>query len=69
MNQHPIGLLQSFPHLEWKWEEKRIDFITIFPRTIEQCDSIMVVAFKLTKVDHFVPFKSTHKAFDITKYS
>jgi hypothetical protein len=39
-----------------------IDFITKLPRTMKQHDSIMVVVVdKLTKYDHFIPVKLTHK--------
>jgi transposase InsO family protein len=37
-----------------------IDFITKFPRTTRQHDSIMVVVDKLTKVAHFVLVNMTH---------
>ncbi len=36
-----------------------MDFITGFPRTMRQHDSIMVVVDRLTKVAHFIPVKST----------
>jgi transposase InsO family protein len=42
-----------------------MDFITGFPRTVKQHDSIMVVVDKLTKVAHFIPLKTTHKAMDV----
>jgi hypothetical protein len=54
-------LLQPFPILEWKWEVVTMDFITKFPRTRKQHDSIMVVVDKLTKVVHFIPMNITHK--------
>jgi hypothetical protein len=44
-----------------------MDFITKFPRTARQHDSIMVVVDKLTKASHFIPVKSTHKETDIAK--
>jgi hypothetical protein len=59
-HQHPIGLLQPFPLLEWKWEVITMDFITRLPK-IRQHDSIMVVVDKLTKETHFIHVKSTHK--------
>jgi hypothetical protein len=49
-HRHPMGLLQPLPILENKWEVVTIDFITKFPRTTRQHDSIMVVVDKLTKV-------------------
>ena len=30
-HQHPAGLLQPLPILEWKWETSSIDFITDLP--------------------------------------
>ena len=44
-----------------------MDFITGFPMTWRQHDSIMVVVDKLTKAMHFIPVKSTHKTNDIAK--
>ena len=44
-----------------------MDFITIFPMTWRQHDSIMVVVDKLTKVAHFIPVKSTYETDDIAK--
>jgi hypothetical protein len=54
-HRHPTGLLQPLPNPEWKWEVVTMDFITEFPRTAKQHDSIMVMVDKLTKV---VPFCS-----------
>jgi len=42
-----------------------MDFITKFPRTAKQHDSIMVVMDKLTKATHFVPMKSNYKESNI----
>jgi hypothetical protein len=58
-------LLQPLPIPEWKWEVVTMDFITGFPRNGKQHDSIMVVVDKLTKVAHFIPLKTTHKAVDV----
>ena len=44
-----------------------MDFITRFPNTWTQHDSIMVVVDKLTKESHFIPVKSTYKADAIAK--
>jgi hypothetical protein len=62
---HPAGLLQPLPILEWKWDVVAMDFITGFPRTSKQHDSIMVVVDKLTKAAHFIPLKTTHRAADV----
>ena len=66
-HQHPAGLLQPLPVLEWKWEVISMDFITGLSMTWRQHDSIMVVVDKLTKAAHFIPAKSTHKTDDIAK--
>jgi hypothetical protein len=64
-HRHPTGLLQPLPIPKWKWEVVTMDFITGFPRTDNQHDSIMVVVDKLTKVAHFIPLKTTHKASNV----
>ena len=64
-HQHPTGLLQPFPIPEWKWEVISLDFITGFPLTQIQHDSIMVVVDKLSKFSHFIPVKSTYKVVHI----
>ena len=66
-NQHLAGLLQPLPVLEWKWEFVSMDFITGFPMTWRQHDSIMLVVDKLTKETHFILVKSMHKTDDIAK--
>lgn len=48
-HQHPMGLLQPLPILEWKWETISMDFITGFPKTKKNNDSIMVMVEKLSK--------------------
>ena len=58
-HQHLAGLLQPLPIHEWKWEVISLDFITDFPLTKKQNDSIMVVVDKLNKSAHFIPVKST----------
>jgi hypothetical protein len=64
-HRHPAGLLQPFPIHEWKWEVVTMDFITGLPRIGKLHDLIMVVVDKLTKVAHFIPLKTTHKATDV----
>ena len=44
-----------------------MDFITVFPMTWRQHDSIMVVGDKLKKEAHFILVKSTHNIDDIAK--
>jgi hypothetical protein len=60
-HRHPAGLLQPLPIPDWKWDMVTMDFITRFPRTSKQHDSIMVVVDKLTKAAHFIPLKTTHR--------
>ena len=43
-------------------EGNSLDFITGFPLTQKQHDSIMVVVDKLSKYAHFILMKSTYKA-------
>jgi hypothetical protein len=64
-HKNPVGLLQPLPIPEWKWEVVKMDFITGLPRTNKQHDSIMVVVDKLTKISHFIPLKTTHKATNV----
>ena len=47
--------------MEWKWEIISMDFITGFPMSVKQYDSIMVVVDKLSKLEHFKPIKSPYK--------
>jgi hypothetical protein len=49
-HRHSAGLLHPFPIPEWKWEVITMDFITTFPRTTRQHDSIMVVWTSLLKL-------------------
>jgi hypothetical protein len=58
-------LLQFLPVPEWKWEIISMDFVTCFPKSSKQNDSIMVVVDKLHKASHFIPVESTYKAINI----
>ena len=42
-----------------------MDFITGLMNNFRQHDSIMVLVDKLSKATHFIPVKSTYKAFNI----
>jgi hypothetical protein len=66
-HRHPMGLIHTLPIPEKKWEVVTIEFITKFPRTTRQHDSIMVVVDKLTKDAHFVPVKKTHTTTNISE--
>jgi hypothetical protein len=46
--------------LEWKWEEIVMDFIMGLPRTQSGYDSIWVIVYRLTKIAHFIPVKTTY---------
>jgi hypothetical protein len=60
-HQRPAGLLYPLKIPEWKWEEIGMDFITGLPHTPKGYDSIWVIVDRLTKVDHFIPVKTTYK--------
>jgi hypothetical protein len=64
-HRHIASFLQPLPIPKWKWEVVTMGFITKFPRTSKQHDSIMVVVEKLTKSSHFIPVKSEHKTTNI----
>ena len=68
-HQHPTGLLQSLPILEWKWEIISMNFITGLPKNFRHNNSIMVVVDKLSKEAHFIPVKSTYKVVNIADIS
>lgn len=42
-----------------------MDFVTGFPKTMKEHESIMVIVDKLTKVSHFFPVRSAFSASDI----
>ena len=44
-----------------------MDFITGFPLTQKQHDSIMVIVDKLSKSAHFIPVKSTYKVVNVAE--
>jgi hypothetical protein len=56
-HQHPIGLLQASPILEWKWEVVTMEFIIGLSR---KQDYIMVVVDKFFRATHCILIKSTH---------
>ena len=65
-HRHLVGFLQPLHVQEKKWEVAvTISFITKFPWTTRQHDSIMIVVDKLTKAVHFVTVKMTHKTTNI----
>ena len=60
MCKHLGGLLQLVLIPEWKWEVISLEFITDFPKTFKQHDSIMVVVDRLTKMVDFIAVKYTY---------
>ena len=66
-HQHPASLLQPLLVPEWKCKVISMDFITGFPMTVRQHDSVMVVVDKLTKASNFIHVKSTYKTNAIAK--
>ena len=58
-HQHPSGLLQPLPIMEWKWEVINMEFITSLLKRKKQNDSIFVVIDKLSKEAPFIPVKLT----------
>jgi len=52
-----VGLLQSLPILEWKWENISMDFLIGLPRTKKGNDVIWVIVDRLTKSANFLPNK------------
>jgi hypothetical protein len=65
--QHLDDLLQRLPIHEWKSDIISLDFITGFPKTQKQNDSIMIVIDKLRKSAHFILGKSTYKEINIAE--
>lgn len=59
-HQRPAGLLQPMKIPEWKCEEVGMDFIVGLPRTQKGYDTIWVIVDRLTKVAHFLPFKTKY---------
>jgi hypothetical protein len=56
------GTLQPLPIPSWKWEDLSMDFIVGLPNTSRHHDSIWVIVDRLTKMAHFLPVHTTHRA-------
>ncbi|GKV03839.1 hypothetical protein SLEP1_g16082 [Rubroshorea leprosula] len=50
--------LQPLPIPQWKWENITMDFVTRLPRTFKGNDSIWVIVDRLTKLAHFLPYRT-----------
>ena len=55
----PVGLLQPYEVVEWKWEHVTMDFVTHFPRTPWRQDTIWVIVDQITKSEHFLVVRMT----------
>ena len=55
---HPVGLLQSLPILEQKWESVFVDFIIELLK-VQGKDNIYVVVYRFTKFENFFAVTST----------
>ena len=55
----PVGLLQSLPIPQWKWERITMDFVVGLPRFQSGYDVIWVIVDRLTKSTHFLPMKNS----------
>jgi hypothetical protein len=56
------GALQPLSIPSWKWDDISMNFIVGLPNTCHHHDSIWVIVDQLTKVAHFLPVHTTHKA-------
>ena len=65
-HRHLVGLLQPLQIPEWKWDVVSMDLIMKLSNTRLQHDAMMVVVEEITKANHFIPVKTTHKETEIT---
>jgi len=63
--QRPAGLLKPLEIPMWKWENITLDFVVGLPCSPRGKDAIWVVIYRLTKVAHFIPMKTTNSASDL----
>jgi transposase InsO family protein len=64
-HKRPAGKLQSLKVPVWPWEDITMDFVVGLPRTPKGRDAIWVVVDRLSKVAHFIPYRSTNSASDL----
>ena len=60
-HRHPRGMLQYLRTKKWKWDVVSMDLIMKLSNTRLQHDAMMVVVEEITKANHFIPVKTTHK--------
>jgi hypothetical protein len=60
------GLLQPLSILEWKWDDRSMDFNVGLPMMTRRFDSIWVIVDRLSKSTHFIPVNSNYK---VQKYA
>jgi hypothetical protein len=60
------GLLQPLSILEWKWDDRSMDFNVALPMMTRRFDSIWVIVDRLSKSAHFIPVNSNYK---VQKYA
>ena len=63
---HPASLSQPLLIPKWKWDVVSMDLIMKLSNTRLQHDAMMVVVEKITKANHFIGVKTTHKETEIT---
>ncbi|WVZ52440.1 hypothetical protein U9M48_003495 [Paspalum notatum var. saurae] len=49
----------------WPWDDITMDFVVGLPRTPKGKDAIWVIVDRLSKVAHFIPYRSTNSASDL----
>jgi hypothetical protein len=62
----PGVLFQPFSILDWKWDDRSIDFIVGLSLTAHKFDLIWVIMDRLTKSTHFIPVNTNY---NVQKYA
>ncbi|RVW31634.1 Transposon Ty3-I Gag-Pol polyprotein [Vitis vinifera] len=66
-HQRSIGLLQSLPIPEWKWDHITMDFVIGLPRSRSKKNGVWVIVDRLTKLAHFLAMKTTDSMNSLAK--